>query len=151
MKSPASAGAASSPHGVTSPRDTTPEMSAPVTSVSRPARVAKRKALGPTLDALVAEFEQHPQMADALASARRELGSLIADGPDSVRDLRLTAGLSQAGLAARAGLTQSHVALIESGRNDPTTGTVAKLAKALGASEQAVFQAIRAKLGKSVS
>jgi DNA-binding XRE family transcriptional regulator len=126
-------------------------MNSPVTPVSRSVRAAKRKAPKPTLDALAAEFEQNPQMAEALATARRELGGLVGDGPGSFRGLRLGAGLSQAGLAARAGLTQSHVALIESGRNDPTTGTVAKLAKALGASEHAVFQAIRAKLGTAAS
>ena len=52
-------------------------------------------------------------------------------------------------LAARAGLTQSHVALIEGGRNDPTTGTVVKIARALRVNEQLVFRAIRARLERA--
>ena len=78
-------------------------MNSPVTPVSRPVRAAKRKAPKPTLDALAAEFEQNPQMAEALANARREFGGLVGDGPGSFRGLRLGAGLSQAGLAARTG------------------------------------------------
>ena len=80
--------------------------------------------------------------------SKRGIG--IDEGDTTFRGLRLAAGLSQAGLAARAGLTQSHVALIEGGRNDPTTGTVAKLARALGVTEQLVFRAIRARLERAV-
>ena len=125
-------------------------MNAPVPSVSRPAPASKRKASRPTVDALAAEFEQLPQMAEALAAARRDLSGLIGEGESTFRGLRLAAGLSQAGLAARAGLTQSHIALIEGGRNDPTTGTVVKLARALGANEHLVFSAIRARLEQAV-
>lgn len=124
-------------------------MNAPFPLTSRPASVSKRKASRSTVDALAAEFEQLPQMAEALAAARRDLSGLIGEGDCTFRGLRLAAGLSQAGLAARAGLTQSHVALIEGGRNDPTTGTIAKLARALGVNEQLVFRAIRARLERA--
>ena len=76
----------------------------------------------------------------ALASKRKSSRSTLD---------ALAAGLSQAGLAARAGLTQSHVALIEGGRNDPTTGTVVKIARVLGVNEQLVFRAIRARLERA--
>lgn len=125
-------------------------MQVALSTIPSPASVSKGKASRSTVDALAAEFEQLPQMAEALAAARRDLSGLIDEGDSTFRGLRLAAGLSQAGLAARAGLTQSHVALIEGGRNDPTTGTVAKLALALGVHEQLVFRAIRARLERAV-
>ncbi len=149
MKSSATGDDASSPNGANLPQDAIPEMNAPFPLTSRPASVSKRKASRSTVDALAAEFEQLPQMAEALAAARRDLSGLIGEGNCTFRGLRLAAGLSQAGLAARAGLTQSHVALIEGGRNDPTTGTIAKLARALGVNEQLVFRAIRARLERA--
>ena len=125
-------------------------MQVALSTIPSPASVSKGKAPSSTVDALAVEFEQLPQMAEALAAARRNLSGLIDEGDTTFRGLRLAAGLSQAGLAARAGLTQSHVALIEGGRNDPTTGTVAKLARALGVTEQLVFRAIRARLERAV-
>jgi transcriptional regulator with XRE-family HTH domain len=50
----------------------------------------------------------------------------------AVRRRRLTVGLGQEGLAARAGLHRTHVSLIERGRQSPTVVVVAKLAAALG-------------------
>ena len=149
MKSPATGDDASSPNGANSPQDAIPEMQVALPSIPGPASASKRKASRSTVDALAAEFEQLPHMAEALAAARRDLSGLIGEGESTFRGLRLAAGLSQAGLAARAGLTQSHVALIEGGRNDPTTGTVAKLARALGVNEQLVFRAIRARLERA--
>ena len=150
MKSSATGDDVSSPNGANLPQDAIPEMQVVLSTIPSPASVSKGKASRSTVDVLAAEFEQLPQMAEALAAARRNLSGLIDEGDTTFRGLRLAAGLSQAGLAARAGLTQSHVALIEGGRNDPTTGTVAKLARALGVTEQLVFRAIRARLERAV-
>ena len=56
----------------------------------------------------------------------------------------MAAGLSQAKLADRAGATQSYIARVEAGTLDPGTDMLARLADALGASEESVFAAIRA-------
>ena len=55
----------------------------------------------------------------------------------------MVAGLSQAKLAERANATQSYVARIEAGTLDPGTDMLARLARALGVSEETVFSAVR--------
>ena len=45
---------------------------------------------------------------------------------------RLQAGLSQAGLAEISGMNTNAYAKIERGENEPTLGTIKKLSKALG-------------------
>ena len=45
---------------------------------------------------------------------------------------RTRTGLSQAALAAKAGLTREYVNKLEAGRHDPTVGTLQRLATALG-------------------
>jgi transcriptional regulator with XRE-family HTH domain len=49
-----------------------------------------------------------------------------------LKRLREAKGLSQAALAARAGITREYVNKLEAGRYDPTVGTLRRLAKALG-------------------
>jgi transcriptional regulator with XRE-family HTH domain len=83
-------------------------------------------------------------MAAHLEQARRDLGRVFNEGSESLRSLRLAAGLSQAKLAEGAGATQSYVARIEAGTLDPGTDMLARLAAALGATEAVVFGAIRA-------
>jgi len=96
-----------------------------------------------TLSDFVAELEADQTMALHLQEARKSLGPLL-DSTPSLRQLRLAAGLSQAKLGAAAGgLTQSHIARIESGSCDPGTETVAKLAHAIGVEDVEVFRAIR--------
>lgn len=51
---------------------------------------------------------------------------------DTVRKARLRAGLTQRELARRAGTSQSVVARIESGRTNPTVGTLERLLAAAG-------------------
>ena len=51
-----------------------------------------------------------------------------------IRSLRESAGLSQAQLAERAGLTQSHVSRLENAEHTATNFTLEKIAKALGVS-----------------
>lgn len=51
-----------------------------------------------------------------------------------LRDARRRAGLSQRVLAERAGTSQSAIAAIESGRRDPSVGTLDRLLSACGLS-----------------
>jgi transcriptional regulator with XRE-family HTH domain len=48
-----------------------------------------------------------------------------------IKRLRAAREMTQAVLAKKAGLTQVHIARLESGKHDPTLGTLQKLAKAL--------------------
>ena len=50
----------------------------------------------------------------------------------ALRRLRLAAGMSQERLGLEAGIQRNFVSLIETGQNQPTITTNAKLAKALG-------------------
>jgi transcriptional regulator with XRE-family HTH domain len=50
----------------------------------------------------------------------------------ALRRLRKAAGMSQETLGLEAGVQRNFVSLIETGQNQPTIGTVAKLARALG-------------------
>jgi transcriptional regulator with XRE-family HTH domain len=50
-----------------------------------------------------------------------------------VKKLREQEGLTQAGLAKRAGVTEAYISMIESGaRKNPSLPTLKKLARALG-------------------
>lgn len=98
-----------------------------------------------SLDHLVARTEAVPDRAAALRSARARLAEELTEHkPLGLSRLRLRAGLSQAQLAQQAGTSQAHVARIESGKNDPGTSVVARIASALGVSETEAFVAIRA-------
>ena len=79
----------------------------------------------------------------AMVEGRKTLSSALGDG-NPIRNLRLNAGLSQSELAARAGTTQSHIARVESGKVDPGTDMIAKIASALAVKPQAVFDAVYA-------
>ncbi len=50
----------------------------------------------------------------------------------ALRRLRLAAGMSQERLGLEAGVQRNFISLIETGRNQPTITTIAKLARALG-------------------
>ena len=50
----------------------------------------------------------------------------------ALRRIRLTAGMSQERLGLEAGVQRNFISLIETGQNQPTITTIAKLAKALG-------------------
>ncbi len=51
-----------------------------------------------------------------------------------LRQLREAKGLSQRALAKKAGISREYVLRLEAARQDPTLGTLEKLAKALGVS-----------------
>lgn len=97
-----------------------------------------------TLDAAIGRYEQDPGRARLMREARRALArSAYGDAPDTLTAMRLTAGLSQAQLAERMGTSQSHIARIERGQNDPTTGVIERIASALAVDATTAFQAIR--------
>ena len=99
------------------------------------------RALGDVL----AKFEQDADRRAAMAEARAGLSEVLnARRPDGLAVLRMRAGMSQAALAQAAGSSQAHIAKIESGKNDPGTGLIARIAVALGCGEAEVFRAVRA-------
>ena len=59
--------------------------------------------------------------------------------PRSLRTRRLEQGLTQAELAARAGVSRQLVAAVEAGRNTPAVDAALGLARALGTSVEALF------------
>ena len=50
----------------------------------------------------------------------------------ALRRVRLAAGMSQETLGLEAGVQRNFISLIETGHNQPTISTIAKLARALG-------------------
>lgn len=50
----------------------------------------------------------------------------------ALRRVRLAAGLTQEQLGLESGVQRNFISLIETGQNQPTIGTIAKLARALG-------------------
>jgi uncharacterized protein len=54
------------------------------------------------------------------------------DIPQTLREARRRAGLSQADLAARAGTSQATISAYESGRKEPSVSTLSRLLAATG-------------------
>lgn len=95
-----------------------------------------------TIEDLVAEAEANESDRAELAKARGWIAdTFYSEQPNSLRALRLKAGLSQAKLATLVQTTQSHIARIESGAIDPQLGTVRRLAEALKTDLMAVVTA----------
>jgi DNA-binding XRE family transcriptional regulator len=67
----------------------------------------------------------------ALEAARKRLAARIASDPQTLRELRLARGLSQADLAKLMKTSQPHIARLESGREEPTLRTLRRLADSL--------------------
>ena len=122
-------------------------------SASSPAPVLYREFSAPrplplpntvSLESLIEEFEADHEMVDRMAEARRQMAATVYAGEsETLNALRLAAGLSQAQLASKVATSQSHIARIEHGQNDPSTDLIARIAQALGIDEIKVFQAIR--------
>lgn len=97
-----------------------------------------------SLSSLLSELEADPEMAALMEHERKNLAAtMYADELKTFSALRLSAGLSQAKLAELAQTSQPYIARIEGGRTDPGTDVIAKIANALGVSEQVAFKAIR--------
>ena len=57
-----------------------------------------------------------------------------------LKTLRRRRGLTQEALAAKAGLSRTYLARLETARQDPTLSTLVKLAKALGVPVTALLE-----------
>jgi transcriptional regulator with XRE-family HTH domain len=64
----------------------------------------------------------------------------VTSFPQRVRELRRAAGLSQAMLAERTGISRIHVIRIENAQQDPTLGIILRLATALKVKPGALFE-----------
>lgn len=96
-----------------------------------------------SIDELAAELERDPTMGQHLAAARQTIGERIhANRPDTLAALRLSRGLSQAQLANLSHTSQSHIACIELGKNDPGTDIIERIANALGVTGSQVHSAV---------
>ncbi len=82
--------------------------------------------------------------ADRADTTERRSGHLEAVADEELgqrlRELRLQAGLTQAELAARVGISQPNVARLESGINPPNLSTLRKIADALSADVVVAFE-----------
>ncbi len=82
-------------------------------------------ASGETLELDVATVAPAPGRADAIPIDGARLGARL-------RELRLSAGLTQAELARRTGIHRPNIARVEAGRHTPSLETLARLATAIG-------------------
>jgi transcriptional regulator with XRE-family HTH domain len=62
------------------------------------------------------------------------VSNLLSRFGDNVRTVRLAKGISQEGLADKAGLHRTYVSSVERGERNVTLETIEKLSKALGVS-----------------
>ncbi len=81
-------------------------------------------------------------MAKAISKARKKMAESLYGQSVNFSALRLAAGLSQDQLAARVKTSQSHIAKIEAGKNDPSTDVIQRLAAALNRTPELVFNAV---------
>jgi ribosome-binding protein aMBF1 (putative translation factor) len=99
---------------------------------------------GVALGDLIRQAEKNPRTAAALSAARQQLVGTLNIAPESLRGLRLAAGISQSTLAERSNSTQPYIARLESGCLDPGTDMLARIADGLGVEPVVVFAAVRA-------
>jgi len=69
---------------------------------------------------------------DAIAEGRKALAGAGFSEPNTLRNLRLRVGLSQAQLAEKIGTSQPQVARLEAGTQEPTLKTLRRISDALG-------------------
>lgn len=91
---------------------------------------------------LLRDLEAQPETREELAAARKELSAKLYPAK-GLAALRLDAGLSQAELARRLNIQQSHVSRYEAGRAEPGIDKAADMACALGVGLEAFHQAWR--------
>lgn len=94
---------------------------------------------GVPLSQMMRQLEADPEMAERFAQGRRALAENLSSPAETIRSLRLKAGLSQVQLAEGASATQSYIARLEAGTLDPGTDMLARLAAALALPEIDVF------------
>lgn len=91
-------------------------------------------------EALLAEAEADPITAQALQDGRRWVQQNYYNG-ECLAALRLSRGLSQAQLAERCGMNQSHIARYEAGGAMPQAANARRLAEQLGVTVDVIFSA----------
>ena len=101
------------------------------------------------VDDLIAELcDEDPRLEASLEEGRRWVGrAFYAGESNTMKALRLAAGMSQKQLAAAIGSSQSYIANIEAGKVEPGVFQVMRLAEALGQPSSTVFEAIVAEHG----
>jgi len=96
-----------------------------------------------TMNSFMAKMEEDPEKAVLLAKARKSVAnSRSASSVQTVRDLRLGRGISQAQLAKLAQTSQSHIARIEKGTENLAISTCRKLCRVLGVDMNTLNQAL---------
>lgn len=95
----------------------------------------------------MASHESMPERAQLMAQARKRLSIHLLDdnknsGKNSLRKLRLNAGLSQEQLAQTVGTSQPRIARIEAGREDIGLDVARRLSKALGVDMNSIADAL---------
>jgi transcriptional regulator with XRE-family HTH domain len=85
-----------------------------------------------TFDDFIEELEEETRQAGPAAVARAEALKAKYTLATELILLRKRRGLTQRQLSARTGIQQSEISRIEGGRANPTTATLAALARALG-------------------
>lgn len=83
---------------------------------------------------------EDPRLEATIEEGTRWVGRTYFADVDSIKALRLRAGLSQAMLAQKMGTSQPQVARLEKGEIDAGISTVARLANALDESPVRVFE-----------
>ncbi|MCH8071675.1 MAG: helix-turn-helix transcriptional regulator [Proteobacteria bacterium] len=97
-----------------------------------------------SIDDVVAKFESTDKGRFAMKHGRTWVAkAFYGDVGETIRTLRLTKGLSQSELAKSLGTSQSHVARIERGRENPLIKTCRRLCDALGIDMNTLDEAMR--------
>lgn len=91
---------------------------------------------------LAKEYSQDERKAELISAARARAANILYKDENTLKAIRMRAGLSQSELAERANTTQPHVANIEKGKVDPCTGLITRIASAIGIEPVVVFNAI---------
>jgi ribosome-binding protein aMBF1 (putative translation factor) len=94
------------------------------------------------IDDLVTEHERNPARRAALEEGRRAVARNYYGDRSGLAVLRLQKGWSQRKLADVTGMKQPHIARLERGQNDPSLGTMRRLASALGVELAAIVRAL---------
>ena len=94
------------------------------------------------IDDLVAHHEQDAKRRALLAEARKKLAKDFYSEQQGLAALRLGKGLSQTALAQAVGTSQSHIARLEKGHDDPRLSTIRRLANALDTGLDEIAHAI---------
>jgi DNA-binding XRE family transcriptional regulator len=94
------------------------------------------------IDDLVEEHERDPVRRAAIEAGRKLIAERYYKETEGLAALRLRRGWSQRALAEAVGIKQPHIARLESGHNDPSLGTMRKLAAALEVTIEEIVRAL---------